>query len=615
MFRAFRMILTGWILIGILLSSGCGTADDSLQAVLERGVLKVGATGDYRPMSFRDPATGKYEGFDAALAEDLARGLGVKLEYVPTTWPTLMRDTLGRKFDLALCGITITPARQKQALMSEGYLRNGKTVLCRIEDAGKYTSLAAIDSPKVRVMENPGGLNEKFAREKLRHAKLIIHPVNEEIPGLIASGKADVMITEVMEAAYYCSKDKRLAAPLLDKPFTRGQIGALLPPGGEALLDRVNRFIRDERRNGRLDELKKISLHDRQRGDFAVVHLRGTWFEMGRQYGSIMKGPMRRVLDFAGKRATEASDRFLLPRGIPCGIDFLDRFFAGVSAGSGLTMAELVRINGVEVAYGNDLLKLFGEEAAGKCSALALFGVKTKGGRMLFGRNYDWLPSFAELGMVLTVFHPADSELQFAVLNYPGCFYLTTGMNSAGVFIELNSGMFASSETKPEALHNAWSLWHVLTKACSTGQAVAVLNSLDSHNAYIIGIADPVKSVSFEWGCRKSCALTAPDSIGILAMTNHFVQPGWRNLPAASGGRISSTARRQALLHLASEIPLHSADEETMKRIISVPAGSGGAMWRGTLYQVIAVPENRAMQIKCRGRETWNSFSFQSLRK
>ena len=226
---SFGKIITGMLLA--LLAAGCISSEkDSLQTVRERGVLLVGSTGDYRPMSFRDPATGKYCGFDAALAEDLARELGVKLQYVPTTWPTLMRDTLDRKFDLALCGITITPARKKQALMSEGYLVNGKTVLCRAEDAKKYVSLAAINRPEVRVMENPGGLNEKFARRHLPRAVLIIHPVNEEIPGLVAEGKADVMITEILEAAYYCARDKRLAAPLLDSPFTRGELGILLPP-------------------------------------------------------------------------------------------------------------------------------------------------------------------------------------------------------------------------------------------------------------------------------------------------------------------------------------------------------------------------------------------------
>ena len=262
-------MLASCLLIVVLTAAGCfGTRSDgdALLAVRSRGVLRVGTAGDYRPMSYLNPETHGYEGFDAALAEDLAASLGVRLEYVPTSWPTLMRDTLDRKFDLALCGITITSARKEQALMSEGYLGNGKTVLCRTEDAGKYISLAAINRPEVRVMENPGGLNEKFARENLPEAALTIHPVNEEIPGLIASGKADVMITEIMEAAYYAGKDPRLAAPLLDRPFTRGQLGVLLPPGSETLLDYVNGFLKAERRSGRLDELSVLYLYLGVRG-------------------------------------------------------------------------------------------------------------------------------------------------------------------------------------------------------------------------------------------------------------------------------------------------------------------------------------------------------------
>ena len=226
-----------------------------LQEIRERGMLKVGSTGDYNPMSYLDPATGEYVGFDAALTEDLAAALGVGLEYVPTSWPTLMEDTLAGKFDLAICGITVTDARKEQALMSEGYLENGKTILVRAEDAEKYTSLGDVNKPEVRVMVNPGGLNEKFARENLPDVTLIIHDVNQDIPGLIAEGEADVMITEIMEAGYYVGQDSRLAAPLIYEPFTNGQLGVLMPKGSEDLLDYVNAFLEEEKGSGRIDEL------------------------------------------------------------------------------------------------------------------------------------------------------------------------------------------------------------------------------------------------------------------------------------------------------------------------------------------------------------------------
>ena len=227
----------------------------TLNRILETGVIRVGTAGDYKPMSFFEPETGSYWGFDTELAEDLASSLGVEIEYVPTSWPTLMEDTQAGRFDLAICGITVTEARKEQALMSDGYLQNGKTVLCRAEDADRYTSLEAVNRPEVRVMENPGGLNEKFARENLPDATLIIHDINQEIPGLVASGEADVMITEVMEAGYYVGQDSRLAAPLIYEPFTEGQLGMLMPKGSEDLLEYVNQFLADEKKNGRLDEL------------------------------------------------------------------------------------------------------------------------------------------------------------------------------------------------------------------------------------------------------------------------------------------------------------------------------------------------------------------------
>lgn len=227
----------------------------TVDRICETGVLRVGTAGDYKPMSFLEPETGTYWGFDTELAEDLASSLGVEIEYVPTSWPTLMEDTQTGQFDLAICGITVTDARKEQALMSDGYLQNGKTVLCRAEDAERYTSLEAINRLEVRVMENPGGLNEKFARENLPDATLIIHDINQEIPGLVASGEADVMITEIMEAGYYVGQDSRLAAPLIYEPFTNGQLGILMPKGSEDLLEYVNQFLDDEKKTGRLDEL------------------------------------------------------------------------------------------------------------------------------------------------------------------------------------------------------------------------------------------------------------------------------------------------------------------------------------------------------------------------
>ena len=202
--------------------------DGKVAEIIERGTILFGTTGDYRPLSFRE-ADGTYWGFGIEVANEIAARLGVSIAFVPTSWPTLTADVLAEP--------------------------HGKTILCRASDADRYQSLADIDKPEVRVMVNPGGLNEKFANENLTHATIVIHQKNEEIPALIAEGQADVMITEITEAPYYVQTDARLAAPLLNKPFTHGEIGVLMQKGQEDLLQMVNNVIRQMKSDGSLQKL------------------------------------------------------------------------------------------------------------------------------------------------------------------------------------------------------------------------------------------------------------------------------------------------------------------------------------------------------------------------
>ena len=249
----------GCLMLGTISCTATHVVVDKQQTVdriQKRGYLLVGTSGDYRPLSFREP-DGNYWGFGIEMAGKIAERLGGGIQFVPTSWPTLSADVMAepQTFDLAIGGITITEARREMMLMSDGYLANGKTILCRAEEADRYKSLADIDKPEVRVMVNPGGLNEKFAQQNLTHATIIVHQKNEEIPSLIAEGEADVMITEITEAPYYVQTDTRLAAPLLNEPFTNGEIGVLMRKGQEDLLQLVNNVIHQMKSDGSLRQL------------------------------------------------------------------------------------------------------------------------------------------------------------------------------------------------------------------------------------------------------------------------------------------------------------------------------------------------------------------------
>lgn len=227
-----------------------------LEDIQKRGVLLVGTTGDYKPMSYLNPQSGQYEGFDTALSQLLAQSLHVSVRYVPTTWKSLTADTKAGRFDVAMSGITRTLDREQVMNMSDGYIVFGKTILCRQSDSSRFHTLSDMNKKSVRVMVNPGGTNEKFARAFLPQSTLIIHEKNAEIPNLIAEGKADIMITETMEAAHYIKADSRLSAPVLDQPFTKNQFGILTQKGDQDFLNYLNFFLHEMELNGTIEKLE-----------------------------------------------------------------------------------------------------------------------------------------------------------------------------------------------------------------------------------------------------------------------------------------------------------------------------------------------------------------------
>jgi len=203
-------------------------AGPRLDKIMESKVIRVGTPGDYRPFAIKTD-TG-YAGHDIDVIELMAKEMGVKIEYVPTSWPNLMKDIQAGKFDVAVGGITRNVGRMRYIDMLPGYAPFGKVALVQTADKAKYTTLEDLNKPNVRVIKNPGGTNETFVLEKLKSAQVSTHDKNAEIPGLIAEGKGDVMITETYEALHYSKADPRLHAAFIDAPLTpKNQLGFMIP--------------------------------------------------------------------------------------------------------------------------------------------------------------------------------------------------------------------------------------------------------------------------------------------------------------------------------------------------------------------------------------------------
>jgi len=223
----FRILLP--ILVSLLVGPVFADNGSRLDAVMQRGTLRVGSTGDYKPFSHRDPASGEYQGIDIEMAGQLAKALGVKLEIVGTSWPALMKDFGEEKFDIAMSGVSVNLDRQKKALFSIPYLRDGKTPIARCENKDKFQTLQQIDRPEVKVIVNPGGTNERFARANLNRAQIEVHPDNVTIFDQIVAGKADLMITDAVETRLQQKLRPQLCALHPEAPFDYSEKAYLLP--------------------------------------------------------------------------------------------------------------------------------------------------------------------------------------------------------------------------------------------------------------------------------------------------------------------------------------------------------------------------------------------------
>ena len=216
---ALLLSLTGWV--------QAEESSSHLDKVLQAGQLSVCTTGDYKPYTFHRE-DGEYEGIDITMARSLAKSLGVNVQWVPTTWKTLMPDMVAGKCDIAMGGISVSLERQKKAFFSNTLDIDGKIPLVRCEDQALYQTVEQINQPTVRLIEPAGGTNEAFARAHLPKAPIAFHD-NKTIFQELLDKKADVMITDASEALYQQKRMPGLCAVNPKRYMQYGEKAYLLP--------------------------------------------------------------------------------------------------------------------------------------------------------------------------------------------------------------------------------------------------------------------------------------------------------------------------------------------------------------------------------------------------
>jgi cyclohexadienyl dehydratase len=232
-------------------------ADESLlHRILNRGTLRVGTTGDYPPYSELDQATNTYKGYEIDVVTALAADLGVKLEFVPTTWDTLGAGIAADKYDVVASGVTMTLERLKSVAFTEPYLDSPLVPLILKKDDGKFASWRDLDQEGVKLAVMAGTSAEESAKKNFTKAEIvsITAPAldyQELLAGRVTAAITDTVFIKKALAQY----EKDFAVVAIDQPI-EGQPNSMMTlQGDQVWLNWLNTWIELKKQTGFFDSL------------------------------------------------------------------------------------------------------------------------------------------------------------------------------------------------------------------------------------------------------------------------------------------------------------------------------------------------------------------------
>lgn len=228
-----------------------------LLRVQEANTLRVGTTGDFIPMSYRDPSSNEFRGHQIDAANELAQELGVKVEFVVTDWKTIMSAIQSDKFDIAMTGTSMSVARAKSAGFSIPWGRNAFFPLVQKKNVTKFKSWDDLNNPKVTAAFNLGTTMEQFVQTNLpKSAVRRVESPARDWQELLA-GRVDFVVASLIEGAALTKQHPDLQLILMDKPKNSIPMAFLLPIDDQQWINFVNNWITIKRQNGYFVELNK----------------------------------------------------------------------------------------------------------------------------------------------------------------------------------------------------------------------------------------------------------------------------------------------------------------------------------------------------------------------
>ncbi len=231
-------------------------AASTLKDILDNGTLKVGTTGDWNPMTMKDVATNSYTGYDIDVMTELAKDLGVEVEFVPTDWKTLVSGVTAGKYHIT-GSASISPSRAKAAGYTTSYFSLATVPLMLKKNEGKFNDWDDLNKADVTVAATLGTTQEKQVKEFFPDAKYKIVEAPARDFQEVLAGRADAHITSNVEAYKLVEKYNQMMIVPVSAPKARTPIAMLLPQDDQVWINYMNTWITLKSEQGFFDNLGK----------------------------------------------------------------------------------------------------------------------------------------------------------------------------------------------------------------------------------------------------------------------------------------------------------------------------------------------------------------------
>lgn len=244
------------LILALLFQSLAYAQSDKLDLITQNNKLRVCIWTEYYGISYLDPRTQRLVGIDSDLAVELAKDLGVTLEYVQSSFVTLIEDLSSDKCDIAMFAIGDTDVRREKIRFTSPHLASDIYAITTKTNK-KINSWDDIDRDDIVVSVAKGTYHEPVMKNRLKHAELFVATNFHERGQAVISGRADLFMTDFPFAKRMMEQTDWAKLITPDRAYHITFYAWAMAYGNDKFYNRVEKFIEDIKKDGRLLRLAK----------------------------------------------------------------------------------------------------------------------------------------------------------------------------------------------------------------------------------------------------------------------------------------------------------------------------------------------------------------------